>query len=141
MQPYNKAEEKGRADEINRYKKIAQVCGDDHELAGRLFAEGKSENEALAAKNAALTEQLKQAENKPPTTEAAVQDFNDEASQSTETETETADGEPKTFWDAVDKVQREKKMTKADAIRFCAGEYPKLHQKMKDENTRVDDEL
>lgn len=150
------AKEKAEADVVNRYKKIAEVCGDDHKLAGKLFVEGKGRDDALQAKNAALTAEMTQMKKDAETatgtstgTQAAEQEFSDEQKKRDEGKADdntTAEGEPATFDAAVEKTMREvfsqdvkrsgQKMTRAEAIRFCVEKYPALHKKLKEENTR-----
>ena len=139
---------------VNRFKKIVEVCGDDHKLAASLFTDGKSHDEALAAKNKSLTEEMTKMKADAETqqtatgTSAAETEFSDEQQEheSGETADADADGKPKTWEMAVAKTLREEfsakpersgqKMTQAEAIRFCVGKYPDLHEKMKEANTR-----
>lgn len=147
------AKEKTEAEVVNRYKKIADVCGDDHQLAGKLFVDGKGHDDALQAKNESLSAEMAKmketAANPTASTEAAEQEFSDEQKRrdAGETgETTTADGEPATFDAAVEKTMQEvfsqdvkrsgQKMTRAEAIRFCVVKYPALHKKLKEDNTR-----
>lgn len=134
---------------VNRFRKIAEVCGDDHKLAASLFTEGKSHDEALAAKNKSLTEEMAKmkadakTQSTPTGTTPAEQEFSDEQQQHERGETADtdADGKPKTWEMAIKKTMKEETsektgvlMTKVEAIRFCAGKYPELHQKLKEEN-------
>ena len=148
------AEEKAEIEAVSRYKKIAEVCGNDHELAGKLFVDGKGRDDALQAKNESLAAEMAKmketAAAQTPSTEAAEQEFSDEQKkrEQGETATETTEGKPKTFDAAVDKAMRDlnspdpkkagQKMSKAEAVRFCVDKYPDLHKAFKKANTRED---
>lgn len=140
----------GDARAVNRFKKITEVCGDDHKLAASLFTEGKTHDEALSAKNKSLTEEvakMKAAAENPTQTNtqvtAAEQQFSDEQQEHERGETADTDagGKPKTWEMALKKTMKEemsaktqKLMTEVEAIRFCVEKYPDLHQQMKDAN-------
>ncbi len=124
----------GRQEALEQFKKISEVCGEDHELAGKLFAEGKTRQDALEARNEKLKEQLEEASKQNTSVPAAAgQEFTDEQ---TPDKDKDAEGKPATWEETIKQQMKETSCSEADAVRFCVGEYPELHKKMLDEQPR-----
>lgn len=130
-----KAKAEGEKAQVERFKEIAEVCGDDYELAAGLFVDGRDKNEALSAKNKKLTEQLAASQKQTAaneTVDPAEAEFSDE--QKPESQGKDKDGEgPPDFNAAVEARIIEAKCAKGEAMKFAVEKYPALYKKYLDE--------
>lgn len=128
------AKAEGETKQLERFKEIVEVCGDDHELAATLFVEGKDKNEALSAKNKKLTDQLAASQTQTSaneTVDPAVQEFSDKQTDGQEQENEA--DKPASFEAAVEARLKEVNCSKGEAMKFAVNKYPELYKKFRDE--------
>lgn len=128
------AKAEGEKAAMERFSQISGLAKDDPAFVVEQFTGGKTVVEAQAALIERLRSQKDEAVEAAKTAakkvDPAEQEFSDEQQPDKDKD---ADGKPKT-WDAALKQQmKETKCSEADAVRFCVGEYPELHEKMLEE--------
>jgi len=136
-QIFSKGKAEGEKNERDAFAKIAELCENDNDLAVKCFMEGKADVEVLQAKNAKLKNELENVKNSKPAektgdTDPAVVEFADNADKIVQNAAdEPGDGKPKTFMQAVEMKMESDGCSKAEAVKACAKEYPKLHENMR----------
>lgn len=132
-----KAKADGEKAERDRFASFCERFGEDPAFCMKIYNEGKTLDDAIIAfaqkckteRDAALEEAKKASTEKQG---AAEQEFSDEQDPAElDTATKTKDGKPADFMAAVKQQMEKANCSEADAVRFCAVKYPKLHQQLR----------